>query len=311
MPTAPSRPRMLWMDELRGLAVLLVVLHHVAAIPPLFGGDTVVWGGFMKALLPFRMPMLLVLSGILVPRSILKPMPVYYSGKLRNIVWPFILWTLITNLAVATPEKLLVPRTWFGGSYHTWFLTVLFGCYLVAPLTKWIPSWLFIPPMVLLSPVFDNSVIARLLWYGSFLFTGMAFAAYKDRWQHVRWFLPVGLLVFAVCFSAWTLTPGHEYEYKNVLSYLGSTAGVLGIMWLAPRVRRSHVLQRAGENSIVIYLAHFPVIGGVFLLLHPLIGSGWLLTTILLIVGFGVPWLMLRWRHTILFEWPRRRRVTG
>ena len=80
--------RLRWMDQARGVAILLVVMHHsmtwvadfgLTVPPALIAFDDIVS--------PFRMPLLMFLSGILVPRALSKPTRAY-ATELRAIGWP-------------------------------------------------------------------------------------------------------------------------------------------------------------------------------------------------------------------------------
>ncbi|MDJ1370122.1 hypothetical protein C7K25_01835 [Gulosibacter molinativorax] len=70
------------MDALRGIAVLLVILQHSNGIPRTYADINVAEfldysTGFLA---PYRMPMLLLLSGLLLIPSVRKPLPTYYGG---------------------------------------------------------------------------------------------------------------------------------------------------------------------------------------------------------------------------------------
>ena len=69
--SATAQQRRTWMDLLRGIAVVLVVFLHAS---PLEAGGSGGGGGWDVNLLfrPFRMPMLLVLSGLLLQHSLSK-----------------------------------------------------------------------------------------------------------------------------------------------------------------------------------------------------------------------------------------------
>lgn len=55
---SPSRARLLWLDEWRGLAVVLMIVDHVLMAMPTAGGDVVRW-----SLTRFALPIFLVCSG--------------------------------------------------------------------------------------------------------------------------------------------------------------------------------------------------------------------------------------------------------
>ncbi|RHZ90307.1 acyltransferase, partial [Cereibacter sphaeroides] len=79
------------MDFLRGLSVLLVVVLHANTAN--IGGETVGWWAEVnRHLTPFRMPLLMFMSGMLLYRSLAKPLPVYIWGKFAAIAWPLAVW---------------------------------------------------------------------------------------------------------------------------------------------------------------------------------------------------------------------------
>src|SRR5690606_3028309 len=59
--------RITWMDVLRGLAILLVILHHTTQIVAYRVDEVPEFFAFISAFFaPYRMPMLMFLSGLLV-----------------------------------------------------------------------------------------------------------------------------------------------------------------------------------------------------------------------------------------------------
>lgn len=71
------------MDAFRGAAILLVILQHSTGIPRTRGVSLKI--GIIESLTgvlaPYRMPLLLLLSGLLLGPSLNKPLGTYFSGK--------------------------------------------------------------------------------------------------------------------------------------------------------------------------------------------------------------------------------------
>lgn len=95
----PSKARLHWMDMLRGSAIVLVMIWHSSAIPVLYGASMPAPVRAVNMFfLPFRMPTLMFLSGLLLPASLRKPLPVYYAGKFAAIGWPYLIFVLLDRL---------------------------------------------------------------------------------------------------------------------------------------------------------------------------------------------------------------------
>lgn len=286
----------------------MVVAWHVVTVPPLLGAEV---PDSLKtplvALYPYRIPALLFLSGMMLPRSLAKGPRRYAMGKVRNLLWPFVLWTLIMAMIWPDPGRLLDAQTWWRGSFHLWFLGVLGASYLLGPLTRFIPAWLWPVPMVLLSQVAPHMGLVRICWFGAFFFAGAAAARWVAGWQRTPAALPLLLGAVAVGYGITAaLTPG-LYQIRHVPSFLISLVGLMALVWAAPRLPRLPWLERVGANSIVIYLAHFPVIAlGYRALQVAGLESWWVLGPVLLVLGVGVPVLMMRWSGTWLFRMPSR-----
>ncbi|GAA1137821.1 acyltransferase family protein [Nesterenkonia lutea] len=266
-----SAPRMQWMDLLRGVAVLLVVVLHGSDIPRANGQGVDAWAELNLYLEPFRMPLLMFLSGTLLPRSLRKPAAGYLWGKFGAVVWPLLVW--LTGFGVLIyrggPAE---PRYWLNGDY-LWFLMALTLCYLAGMLLKPFISrpvllvvlavCVFIAMLVMrhLTEV-ENALYTRTLYYGAFFFLGAACSRVLLRWAAAPWLLVAAMGVLV----AWLAQHGLESrELRSGTLFAAPTAvlGIAVILWLAPRIpagRFNQFLQWCGRSSIVVYVSHFPII---------------------------------------------------
>lgn len=314
-----KRQRMHWMDSLRGVAVSLVVLHHAINVPRVLGiGDGLPnegWDGFVAFFSSFRMPLLLVMSGLLLGGGRRKPLLAYAGGKARKVLWPYVLWVCITVLLLGDPGSLGRPLTWLSGPFHMWFLAVLLGVYVAGWFTRWVPAWLMAAGMVLLLVVADPSTnwIRRLLFYGAFFMVGVALHRVLRQLLRLPGLVVGVLAVVALAVSSanmldlWLPRLGHE----DVWTWLVPWPGILAAMWLWRRLPRLRALEWMGRKSIVLYCVHFPAQGlSAFLFRDLAESSQWLFLFIQVVVGLGVPALFLwGYRYTkVLFELPPLRR---
>lgn len=240
---APSG-RMHWMDVLRGGSVLLVVLFHGVLFGKYTTPNSVLW--FSDAAGPYRMPALMFASGILLPRSLLKPTGVFVLGKLRTLAWPWLVWSAVM-LPLVGWGLAGTPMWWVNGT-HTWFLSVLFTLYLLALVTRWVPMWVL--PVALL--IAHQIVVAipggeihrflhDLTWFGVFFYVG---ALLRDRLLERRFpaaVLPLGLLVSAPWVVHAIKSAGVDRD--TLLSAAASLVGVVSLCLVAQKLPRMRALE--------------------------------------------------------------------
>lgn len=131
--------RIVWMDFLRGLCILLVIIQHwISSIPQSFIDTNYIYSfifDIKSFFAPYRMELLFFLSGLVVIKSIRKDNEIYKKGKIDNLIYPYIIWSLIYfslynlgNLIKGEYEKIGIDffSIILGGSDITWFLYFLF-----------------------------------------------------------------------------------------------------------------------------------------------------------------------------------------
>lgn len=313
-----SGRRMEWMDLLRGSAVLLVVVWHVVAVPAMYEGSepSGIVGAFNNALSPFRIPTLLVLSGLLLERSLSKGTKRYVTGKVRHIAWPYALWCVLITAASGSLTGLISPWFWLGGNI-LWYLAVLLFCYAAALLRpRWLPWGVcVVAPLVLLWVVEPSTnAVNRFLWFGAFFFLGVTLSRHLGQLQQRLPGWGAALLgVFALGGGA-AVVLGHVTQQTPVF-FMVSAVGILAVLWCAPRVPRTgltKVLEWYGRHSIVVYVGHALAMFGTMRVLEAVGAAGSVVTIPLMVVGgFGAPTLLILVRDRIpwLFVFPEIRAV--
>lgn len=258
------------MDMLRGVAVLLVVVLHGADIPYLNGNGVEGWAQVNRYLEPFRMPLLMFLSGMLLPRSLAKPMRIYLWGKFAAIVWPLVLWGLLFGVLIYR-GGIDHPAFWRSGGDYLWFLTALTICYLIGVVLKptlrhtalLVSGALMIFTAMLLTRHFgeiDLPLITRTLYNGAFFFLGAACVHAVPRWVKAPALAVAGLAVLAAVISHLGIDD-RGLRTGTLYAVPGSVLGIAVALWVAPRLPGSRLmdfLAWIGRSSIVVYIVHFP-----------------------------------------------------
>ncbi|MEV0867762.1 acyltransferase [Brachybacterium paraconglomeratum] len=258
-----------WMDLLRGTAILLVIAHHLRLVQQIWDGSTP-WAmvELSEALAPFRMPALLFASGLLLARSLRRPPGRFLAGKLRGLLWPWLLWSAVM-LPILGWGHADEPLWWLNGMY-TWFLAALFCYYVIGLVTRRIhPGWVALASVVAwtalpLLGVAHDMVGPRpdkFVFYAVFFFAGAALRPVLARGP-VPWIVTVPALAVA---AAWALHAARidvepQVPVLTQVVVLLAVVGAVGVLQRLPRLHALRPVEWLGRNSIVPYLVHLPVI---------------------------------------------------
>lgn len=255
--------RFRWMDLLRGTAIVMVLLWHAPAIPVLYGIEMPEWVRTTNNFfLPFRMPMLMFLSGSLLSRSIQRPLPEYLLGKIALIGWPYLVWTALHIVQGPSHLSLTSPWSWVATGY-LWFLFFIGTYYCMAPFIRRVPAWLVSVTSFAASVPCDGELAKGFFYFLGFFYAGHFYTQRHDLLARVGRGWPLAVCAFAaVATGIWSSINGVESKYEAA-SAPGSIAGILVAMAVAkalPDSRLVRAVEGIGRKSIVYYVSHFPVI---------------------------------------------------
>jgi len=256
-----------WMDLLRGLAILLVILHHSTQIVVYRIGEVPGFFEFLSAFFaPFRMPMLMFLSGLLVAGSLKAPTGPYIWGKVRRIVWPIIVWTLVYAAAefVADPSQAKY-MPWELGFWNTylWFMQFVFAYYIIALVLRVVPAWVMVvvPFVVMFLIPGELELLQRFFYLMPFFFLGAFIEKHWDQYAKllsvpvaaVLSIIPIGVALYsgfveALWYEPWSALPA----MLGILILVRLTATVPDAGWLRP-------VRFVGRYSLIYYVSHYPV----------------------------------------------------
>jgi surface polysaccharide O-acyltransferase-like enzyme len=135
-----SKKRIFYFDELRALAILLVVLCHVVILyrPFTYDNSVAAIPGFLYILTHVAVPIFFMLSGaLLLNRNY--TLTDFYKKRFTRIILPFILWggvACIGSYFVLGSDFTEVYKIITGKERWTWFVWTMIGMYLILPVVN-------------------------------------------------------------------------------------------------------------------------------------------------------------------------------
>lgn len=257
--------RIQWMDFTRGICMLLVIFVHCSVAVKdeagLYFSDSIT--AFNEFMDPFRMPLLMFLSGMLLNLSLKKPFNDYISGKFNLIFWPFLVWSMAVYAAEGRLTLEYILKTPISAPSVMWYLWFLFAFYLVSfalDRTK-ISVALCAIFCILLSAILPSALrIDRFAYLYSFFLMGHIASCRMSLSDTPTWIGLTGALAAAT--GGFISAKFGSIKYDPV--YIWAPIGLIFlVLWLSrfysnnPSMR---MIEWIGRNSIVFYCTHFPAI---------------------------------------------------
>lgn len=139
MVTAPAKPRVDWIDAVKGLTIILVVVKHAtygtaAALDqiPYYFDLLCEWA------VPFRMPLFFLVAGLFAQKALRAPLRSFIDSKILHFVYFYLLWSALQigikmvlphggGWSVSYLDFLLIPLEPFGLMWFIYALAVFFA----------------------------------------------------------------------------------------------------------------------------------------------------------------------------------------
>lgn len=253
------------MDFVRGVCILLVIFGHASYVTRNIANLTYSHGFvFINSFMdPFRIPLLMFLSGMLLQNSLAKNSRQYIWGKFCLIFWPFLFWSILTYAAENRLTLEYLIKTPFSAPSVLWYLWFLCAFYIVSlALDRYsIP----LVPIVIVC-IFSSGFLPSLLRMDRFAALLAFFLAghivSRQKITHSIT-LPVAIVGLGAGIVGGIISV-HGYPIKYNPLFLWAPAGLITFTLWASSLFKSTIFSSPfewiGRNAIVFYAAHFPVL---------------------------------------------------
>lgn len=261
-----------WIDAARGLCGIAVVMHHAIALCAVAGYSDAVATVIDDAVSPFRMPVLMSLSGAVLAPSLSRPFVAFSMRRLRTIVWPYVLWSVVVLLVTGSLVPAAVVRIATVAPTYLWFLQFL----AIYAVIGWITRRAGVHPALLAAIALGASAVLpeahradRFAYLLAFFLLGvtlrtpvLAQLSTRTRTRTMCCIAGIGLASVGMIAAAL----GAEVRYAAVWS--PTTIGLVVALFAgerllgqpAPVARAvSRPLRALGRNAVVLYVTHLAV----------------------------------------------------
>lgn len=138
-PSPHGKPRVDWVDAVKGLTIILVVVNHSTyGTAAALGHVPYYFNLLCEWVLPFRMPLFFLVAGLFAQKALRAPLRSFVDGKILHFVYFYILWSAIQiGLKAALPHDggwsvsyldfLIIPLEPFGLMWFLYALAVFFA----------------------------------------------------------------------------------------------------------------------------------------------------------------------------------------
>lgn len=261
--TTAQENRKAWIDLAKGICILLVVFSHSAHGYKIYVLDTVLLSRIIESTYLISLHSFFFLSGLFAVKLLNRRFIDVFNAKVSSILIPYIIWAAILGIMkILFSNNVVDPLTWKDILYIpvkpigiTWFLYVLFLCYITYKLLS-IKLNMF--AIFTLSIIFlflrsyvDILVVHRFFHYFAFFVCGAALNTFiygdNTRLYFKVWIAIPVMLVLQLYFS---------FDHINILRAI---SGIYLIISLAVTFEKYEVTKRVsyiGSLSLIIYLVH-------------------------------------------------------
>ena len=277
---AQGTRRLDWVDIAKAGAILLVVVYHVGSnglsyLTPGSNRAEDVWATLNAVLMPVRMPLFFLVSGVLAVGAIQRPWGLVWRKRVADLAWPFALWTLLFAVpyALAYSETGVTGTALEAGSWALiaagayWYLPALAVFFVVAWLLRRTPILLLIvaaaawqgAPVIrsALGDEIDPDAVLTIYRWATFLVwfaLGVAARPLIERIAHLPVY--VSLVTAPLYAVAAVLVYQHGWSLVPALNVLGLITALILSAQLARLPRLVRLGSYLAKRTLPIYLIH-------------------------------------------------------
>jgi len=276
-----EKTRLEFIDRMKGIAILLVIVGHIIQFNNLDGGTN---NKLFNLIYSFHMPLFFILSGYVASRGwdkIVNRLSFinFLWKKIYTLVLPLLTWTLfVGKYFFAQHFEVISIDDILNAFLHPglWFLQILFEiqilfgffCLLNHYLNKMGRLYISIilAGLIFILPVIGYLLIDKphfmtLILFTLFFFMGSFISRYSNIEKFImnKYVFASSLILFLVLAAHWSI---HGNTIDDLLKVIISTVAFIALLHLTQQVKGTYYIidsqiQLLGKESLAIYVMQF------------------------------------------------------
>lgn len=270
--------RIVWIDYAKGIGIIFVVIGHVLRglmdSPGDYNLEALNFAD--RWIYSFHMPLFFFLSGLFAPRTLGQSPSVFFCGKIRTILYPYVVWSAILGLLRVVSGQGSKTLTEFTLSFWEviyqptdifWFLYALF---LIAA-AYYLLRQIKVPNVIILigaigltllssfvADPFLWSPLNRVMIYSAYFVIAAVIShlllGFNGCDRKLSCFI-TSIVSFTLITLSTTTGILNTPSPNLFMAFIG-ISGVLSLSFFCTQVPRSQLIQTLGIYSLQIYVAH-------------------------------------------------------
>ncbi|ABS63249.1 acyltransferase 3 [Parvibaculum lavamentivorans DS-1] len=305
-----SKQRIDWIDAVKGLTIILVVMEHTTfGVSNAIGQMPAIFGAIAEFAKPFRMPLFFLVAGLFAYKALYGDLRKFIDGKVVHFAYFYVLWSVIQIGIKMIPHSgawnvtyvdlLMIPIQPFAVLWFIYSLAMFFVAMRLLRDAR--PAFVFFFALALYFTRLDTGWMLldefawRFIWFVTGVYGAKQIFQLAD-WARVYPAKAAGLaMLMLVCVS--TVVFSHLVDIRAVellMGFAGAGSAIVLVSLLANR-GLAGPLAYVGQHSLQIFLSFFLPMAVMRIGLTRLgLENGDLITLISVIVAVATPILAFR-----------------
>ncbi len=274
-----DKEREQWIDVVKGVAILCVILGHAIEKTSVNVNVSVFWNVLHDVIYSFHMPLFFAISGyVYAINGQKKKNSVFIKNKILSLLVPYVIFAILVWCGKYIFSAFVSNQVTFGDLLELfmnpisflWFIYILFFATVITKLLDSLIQnncivFLICVAMIIIRLIIQTNVILihGILLYTGFYYSGVIFYQYKEQLTK-KWVM----LLVTIAYCATVILSFQNqlsFVFITIMNAMG-TLFFLSLFYIVLGKRKlpsNHIIMTLGKLTMYLYMIHPIMISGV------------------------------------------------